>query len=131
MAAGISRVMRLGKKTTGFACILALAVALAALTGCGGSSDTQSAVRNATSLTLNVNITSPSRGATLLFDAAGENENITFTYTTSGGVAPYGYTWTVYGPNGYQSTIGRFHRMKRHCRRQAEHSVRSERTGSP
>ena len=79
-------------------------ISLMMLLGCGSSSDTQTAVRQAESLGLLAKITSPTNGSTILFDGSGTNDNVTFTFSVSGGVAPIGYTWNVAGGGGFQST---------------------------
>lgn len=93
-----------GKKAFRFSIGIWLAVWLAAAAGCSSSSDTKSAVRQAETRTLLTKITSPLSGSTILFNADGENENVKFTFTVTGGESPYGYTWSVSGPSGYKST---------------------------
>jgi hypothetical protein len=79
---------------------------MAVLSGCGSSSssDTQTAVRQATVLKLTAQIVAPANGSTLFFDPAGEIKNVEISFTVSDGVPPYGWTVTVTGIQGVVGT---------------------------
>ncbi|MCG6892770.1 MAG: PKD domain-containing protein, partial [Desulfobacteraceae bacterium] len=65
---------------------------LALLAGCGSSSDTQSAVREAESFGISATITSPSSNVVI-----APGDSLTFNATASGGSGTYTFNWDTPG----------------------------------